>query len=109
MPESYDGNAAQTRIVAEQIADTAITRFSANQADVRSKLTLTEIGVIVSLLSSAALAVFTLGVVYAQVQSTTQRVAKVEDKSDRMATDLAEIKANVEFLAELAHEQREHK
>jgi len=104
-----DGNSEQVRIVAEQVADTAITRFAASQPATRNKLTLTEIGVIISLLTSASLAVFTLGVLYGQVQTNTSRVTKVEDKVDRMTSDLAEIKANVEFLAELAREQREGK
>ena len=73
---------------------------------VRKSLTLTEIGVIVSLLTSAGLGVFTLGVMWGQVNNNTDRLKVIEPKVDGMLSKLERIDANVSFLAELAKEER---
>jgi len=73
---------------------------------VRESLTLTDIGVIVSLLTSAGVGVFTLGVMYGQVESNSARLDVVEPKVDGVASRIERIDANVSFLAELAKEER---
>ena len=73
---------------------------------VRKSLTLTEIGVIVSLLTSAGLGVFTLGVMWGQVNNNTDRLKVIEPKVDGMLSKLERIDANVSFLTELAKEER---
>ena len=73
---------------------------------VRQSLTLTEIGVIISLLISSGVGVFTLGVVYGDVQSNKDRLAKIEPRVDTIAAKIERIDANVEFLAGLAKEER---
>ena len=73
---------------------------------VRESLTLTDIGVIVSLLTSAGVGVFTLGVMYGQVESNSARLDVVEPKVDGVVSRIERIDANVSFLAELAKEER---
>lgn len=73
---------------------------------VRKSLTLTEIGVIVSLLTSSGVGIFTLGVVYGQVESNTARLNVIEPKVDGVVARIERIDANVSFLAELAKEER---
>lgn len=73
---------------------------------VRKSLTLTEIGVIVSLLTSATVAIFTLGVVYGQVESNTTRLNVIEPKVEGVVAKIERIDANVEFLTDLAREER---
>lgn len=75
-------------------------------ADMRRALTLTEIGVIVSLLCSCGVAVFTLGVVYAQVQQNTQRIETIEPKVNAVELRIERIDTNVEILVERAREER---
>lgn len=74
--------------------------------EVKAKLTLTEVGVIVSLITSVLVGVFTLGVVYAQVQQNTAQIEKHSPKIEENQKRLERIDANVEFLAELAKEER---
>lgn len=73
---------------------------------VRKSLTLTEIGVIVSLLTSSGVGVFTLGVVYGQVQNNSERLSTIEPKVDGVVAKIERIDANVAFLTELAKEDR---
>lgn len=73
---------------------------------VRKSLTLTEIGVIVSLLTSSGVGVFTLGVVYGQVESNSARLNVIEPKVDGVVARIERIDANVAFLTELAKEDR---
>lgn len=75
-------------------------------AEVRATLTLTELGVIVSLVTSAVVGVFSLGVVYAQVNQNTADIADMEPKVEDNQKRLERIDANVEFLTELAREER---
>lgn len=72
-----------------------------------------EWGVILSLIVSAATAVFAGGVVYGQVQAQDVRLTKVEGKVDAQADALsalqvtvARVDANVGFLVEAAREER---
>jgi len=74
---------------------------------VRKSLTLTEIGVIVSLLTSSRVGVFTLGVVYGQVQNNSDRLNAIEPKVDGVVARIERIDANVAFLTELAKEDRD--
>ena len=69
------------------------------------KITLTELGVIASLFISTASGVFMLGVVYADVNRNTDDIAELQP----LTRDVAEIKANVEFLSDLAREDRHRK
>jgi len=73
---------------------------------VRKSLTLTEIGLIVSLLTSAGVAVFTFGVIYGQVESNSSRLNVIEPKVDGVVSRIERIDANVGFLTELAKEER---
>lgn len=75
-----------------------MTTLREDMRNVRRGLTLTEIGVIVSLIISIGTVLFTGGIVYAQVQehgvsitelktkdaSTTDRLARIETKIDLM-------------------------
>lgn len=74
---------------------------------VRKSLTLTEIGLIVSLLTSSGVGVFTLGVIYGQVQNNSTRLDKVEPKVDKVSGDIGSIQSNVKFLTDLAKEERD--
>jgi len=82
----------------------SITEGDAKQ--MKRALTLTEIGVIFSLLSSAAVGVFSLGVVYAEVRTATARLDKIEPKVDETEDSIQRIDANVQFLIDLAREER---
>lgn len=66
------------------------------------KLTLSEwlaaAAFVISLLGTA----FSVGVIYGQVQQNTRDIRRL----DGVPEDVAEIKANVSFLTELAREQR---
>ena len=73
---------------------------------VRKSLTLTEIGVIVSLLTSAGVGVFTLGFIYGQVEHNTSRLDLMEPKVESVVSKIERIDANVEFLTDLAREER---
>jgi len=86
--------------------NTDINRAEEETTNMRRALTLTEIGVIVSLLSTAAMGVFTLGVLYGQVQQNTARIEVIEPKVDQIESRIERIDANVAFLAELAREER---
>lgn len=81
--------------------------------DVKAKLTLTEVGVIVSLICSVITASFTGGIMYAQVQSNTDKaetnateIKEIKDELSESAIRIERIDANVEFLTELAREER---
>ena len=76
---------------------------------VRQSLTLTEIGVIISLLISSVAFVFTLGVFFGQVNENTQDIAEMKLKVDIITTRIERIDANVEFLAGLAKEERDRR
>ena len=70
--------------------------------EMRVKLTLAEWISIAALSISILSGAFTLGVVYGQVQRNTSDI----DELKHLPADVAEIKANVAFLTELAREQR---
>lgn len=76
------------------------------QAVIKAKLTLTEIGVIISLLCSAGVGIFTFGVSYGQVQNNTGRIDKIEERQEVDGRRLERIDANVEFLTQMAREDR---
>lgn len=69
------------------------------------KLTLTEIGVIFSLIGTGISTIFTFGVLYGQVQTNTARIDKMEPKVDAISARIERIDANVEFLREHAARQ----
>lgn len=71
-------------------------------SEVRRSLNITEIGVIISLLTSAGVGVFTLGVVYGQVNLNTKRIDKIEPKVDAISARIERIDANVEWLRQQA-------
>lgn len=72
-------------------------------------LTLTELGVIVSLVSTAGLGIFSLGVMYGQVQDNVKDIAEIKPKVNSIESRVERIDANVAFLAELAKEDRNRK
>lgn len=80
----------------------------------KREITRIEWGVIASLLISAATAIFSGGVVYGQVQAQAARQDKLEarmdardDKFNTMATDIASMKVQVEFLAQRARDDQQ--
>lgn len=50
--------------------------------------------------------VFSLGVVYADVQDQGRRLSDVERSNDALVSKVERIDANVQFLTELAREER---
>lgn len=76
------------------------------ETEFRAKLTLTEIGVIISILTSVGLGIFTLGVVYGQVQDNTREIGAIKPKVEGIEKRVERIDANVEFLTDLAREDR---
>lgn len=52
---------------------------------------------------------FSLGIVYADVQDHDRRINAVEVSTDVLVTKVERIDANVQFLAELAREERTRK
>lgn len=62
------------------------------------KLTLTEIGVILSLLISVGGLIFTAGTLYGQVKNNTIRIDKIEPKVDAIEQRIERIDTNVEWL-----------
>jgi hypothetical protein len=101
-----DGNAEQVRVVAEQVADTVITRFSAQQPDLTKKLTMTEVGVIVSIFMSGASLIFTAGFVYGQVQTNSRRLDRIEPKVETLGERIERIDVNVDWLRHNSEERR---
>lgn len=60
---------------------------------------------LVSILGGA----FSLGIVYADVQDQGRRLSDVERSTDALVAKVERIDANVQFLAELAREERNRK
>lgn len=86
---------------------------SAAIREVKMKLGLTEIGVIVSLICSFSVGVFSAGIVYAQVQQNTSRniedrrlIDKLDEDVKAYGKQIERIDANVSFLIKLAEEDR---
>jgi cell division protein FtsB len=52
---------------------------------------------------------FSLGIVYADVQDHDRRLGVVEASNDALVAKVERIDANVQFLAELAREERNRK
>lgn len=73
---------------------------------VRAKLTLTELGVIVSLVMSGVSGIFTFGVMYGRLVETESRSIKNSNAIEKMNPRLERIDANVAFLYDLAKEER---
>lgn len=72
-----------------------------------NKITLVEAGVIVSLVASIGTVVFTTGVLYGEVRENTRFRSASTQTQVEMREDIADIKANVNFLTEQAREQRQ--
>jgi hypothetical protein len=70
-------------------------------------ITLVEVGVIVSLIASIGTGVFTMGVLYGEVRENTRFRSASAQTQVEMREDIADIKANVNFLTEQAREQRQ--
>ena len=66
---------------------------------IERKLTLTEIGVIVSLLASTGPGIFSAGILYGQVQRNTADIEQMKPTVDDMRERVARIDENVKFLA----------
>ena len=72
------------------------------QTNLRFKLTFTEWLAILSFVMSAGAVIFTGGVMYGQVQRNQEDIRELQPLKE----DMAEVKANVGFLVELAREER---
>lgn len=75
--------------------------------EVRKSLTLTEVGVIFSIGLSAITGVFTLGVIYGQVQQNSSDIKEIKPKVEDITVRLERIDTNVEYLTEQAREARQ--
>lgn len=64
-----------------------------------------EWGVIIALLMSALSTAFSAGVVYNDVRDHERRIEAIEDDSKGVATKLAGIEANVQFLVNRARDE----
>jgi hypothetical protein len=64
-----------------------------------------EWGVIVALLMSALSTTFSAGVVYNDVRDHERRITSIEDDNKDVATKLAGIEANVQFLVNRARDE----
>lgn len=91
-----DGNAAQTRVITEQMAEATISKVTRAEW-----VSFGAFGLNILTLA------FGLGVVWADVQDHEARLAKQETKIDMIVPRLERIDANVAFLAERAREDRE--
>lgn len=67
-------------------------------ANVRRSLTLTEIGVIASLLLSAFTGVFTLGVIYGDVQRNKDDIATLKPQVANVTDRLARIETKIDMI-----------
>lgn len=77
--------------------------------EIRGKLTLAEIGVIASLLTSLVTGAFVFGVMYGQVSENTKfRESAAGELKDQGET-LASIKTSVDFLVEQNKEMRRNR
>lgn len=74
---------------------------------VARSLTLTEIGVIFSIVISGLTGAFTFGYLYGQVNNNTDRIDRLEPVVSTSAQRLERIDANVAFLTDLAKEERQ--
>lgn len=71
----------------------------------KQSLTITDIGVIVSLVFSTGTALFTAGIVYGDVQRNKERISSMEPKVEAISMRMERIDANVGFLAEREKER----
>ena len=78
-----------------------------NLNEIRRGLTITEIGVIVSLGASVFTAGYTFAFLQAQVNQNSADIAKMEPEVDAIKQRLERIDANVTFLTQMAREERE--
>lgn len=86
-----------------------MTEDSATHAEVeevQNKLTMTEIGIIISCVVSLGTLIFTGGFVYGQVQQNKSDIAELRPKVDDMRSRLERVDANVTFLTDMAREDR---
>jgi hypothetical protein len=85
----------------------AMTAAPMNRMEaIKRSITLAEVGVIISLICTIGMGVFTLGVVYGQVKQNERDIASIKPKVDENARALQRIDANVTFLTQLATEER---
>ena len=71
----------------------------------RRSLTLTEVGVIISLLISTGTGIFTLGVLYGDVQRTKADITEMKPKVDGVVGRVERIDANVTLLLQMKQEE----
>ena len=73
---------------------------------IQLKLTIAEVGVIISLLFSVGSLTFTAGFLYSDVQRQGQRINQLEPRVANIETRIERIDTNVTLLADLAREER---
>jgi len=73
-------------------------------ADMRRSLTVAEVGVIISLLISTATGIFTMGVLYGDVQRSKGDIAEMKPKVDGVVGKVERIDANVTLILEMNRE-----
>jgi hypothetical protein len=76
-----------------------------NDSDIRKSLTLTELGVIISLLISTSTGIFTLGVLYGDVQRTKADINEMKPKVDGVVGRVERIDANVALLLTMSRDK----
>jgi hypothetical protein len=73
---------------------------------IKRSITLAEVGVIISLICTIGMGVFTLGVVYGDVRRNSADISMMKPKVTENEKALQRIEANVAFLTQLAVEER---
>lgn len=68
--------------------------------EVKTKLTLTEVGVIFSIASSLAVGIFTLGIYFGQVSDNTREIGELKRQNTETIDRLARIETKVDIILE---------
>ena len=76
--------------------------------ELKGKLTITEIGVILSLLLSVITGAFTFGVMYGEVRENTRFREQSQRDITMMKEDISSIKTSVQHLVDAQKEDRQY-
>lgn len=72
-----------------------------NSEAMRRSLTVAEVGVIISLLISTATGIFTMGVLYGDIQRAKADITEIKPKVDGVVGKVERIDANVSLILEM--------
>lgn len=79
------------------------------EINVRRQLTITDMGVIISILGTTVTGAYVAGKLSNDVQRSAERIQVMEPRLDAVTTRIERIDANVAFLTEEARERRNAK